>query len=196
MSRVNIYSYEDIRDRRLKQSVCVAATVKVLKFDKEKMTVNVQPLSKQLENGNYESQPPVLKVPVAVTRLGGFIYRPWIKENDVGVVVYLDHDMDATVTAGKETKPLTERNHATSDCFFVGGIVSGDYTVSGLPDEAHVIAKEDGSIYVAVTMDRVQIKNDSTLADFTADTIDMKTGTMNITASGNVNVRGAQINLN
>ena len=36
-----------------------------------KMTVNVQPLSKHLENGKYESQPPILKVPVALTHCGG-----------------------------------------------------------------------------------------------------------------------------
>jgi len=197
VASVNPYNYEETRDRKRAESICVSATVKVLKFDKEKMTVNVQPLSKQLENGNYESQPPILKVPVGVTRIGGFILRPWIKVGDVGFVVYLDHDMDSTVTGGKEAEPLTERNHATSDAIFIGGIVSGDYTVKGLPDEAHVLAKEDGVIYVAVTNEKVIIKNtDVTVAEFTADTIDMKTGTVNITASDSVNVKGAQINLN
>ncbi len=196
MPGVNQYNYEEIHDRKLAESICVAATVKVLKFDKAKMTVNVQPLSKHLENGNYESPPPILQIPVGATRIGGFLFRPWIKEGDVGVVVYLDHDMDSTVTGGKEAKPLTERNHSTTDAIFIGGIVSGSYTVQGLPDEAHVIAKEDGAIYVAVTKDRVSIKNGGTTADFTADRIDMKTTTVNITASGSVNVKGAQINLN
>lgn len=196
MASINPYNYEEIHDRKLAESICVSATVKVLKFDNDKMTVSVQPLSKHLENGNYETPPPILQVPVGATRLGGFIFRPWIKEGDVGVVVYLDHDMDATVTGGKEAKPLTERNHSTSDAVFIGGIVSGDYTVKGLPDEAHVIAKEDGTIYAAVTMDKVTIKNEGTTADFTADSIDMKTTTVNITASGNVNIKGAQINLN
>ena len=147
MSSANLYNYEEIRDRKLAESICVAATVSVLKFDKDKMTVNVQPLSKQLENGKYETPPPILQIPVAVTRIGGFILRPWIEAGDVGVVVYLDHDMDATVTGGKEAKPLTERNHATTDAVFIGGIVSGDYVVKGLPDKAHVIAREDGEIY-------------------------------------------------
>lgn len=196
MSSVNQYNYEEIHDRKLAESICVAATAKVLKFDKAKMTVNVQPLSKHLENGNYESPPPILQVPVGVTRTGGFIFRPWIKEGDVGVVVYLDHDMDSTVTGGKEATPLTERSHSTTDAIFIGGIVSGGYAVKGLPDEAHAIAKEDGTIYVAVTTDKVAIKNGGTTADFTADSIDMKTATVNITASGSVNVKGSQINLN
>lgn len=193
MSSANAYNYEEIHDRKLAESICVAATVGVLKFDKAKMTVNVQPLSKQLENGKYETPPPILQIPVAVTCAGGFILRPWIKEGDVGVVVYLDHDMDATVTAGREAQPLTERNHATTDAVFIGGIVSGDYTVPGsIPDEAHVIAKEDGTIYVAVTKDQVKIKNEDTTADFNADSIDMKTTTVNITAP-TVNIDGKVI---
>lgn len=182
MSSVNAYNYEDIHDRKLAESICVSATVKVLKFDKSKMTVNVQPLSKHLENGNYETPPPILQIPVAATRIGGFIFRPWIKEGDVGVVVYLDHDMDATVTGGKEAEPLTERNHATTDAVFIGGIVAGDYTVQGLPDEAHVIAKEDGTIYIAVTQDKAEIKNKGTTAEFKPDSIDIKATTVNITA--------------
>lgn len=78
------------------------------------MTVDVQPLSKHLQNGKYESQPPILSIPVACTRSGGFIIRPWIKAGDVGVVLYLDHDMDSTVSGAKEAQPLTERNHATN----------------------------------------------------------------------------------
>lgn len=198
MASVNQYNYEEIHDRRLSESICVAATVQVLKFDKEKMTVNVQPLSKHLENGNYETQPPILQVPVAATRLGGFIFRTWVKEGDVGVVVYLDHDMDSTVTGGKEAKPLTERNHATSDAVFIGGIVSGSYTVKDLPDEAHVIAKEDGTIYVAVTQEKVIVKNtDTTIAEFKADSIDMKSVNMNITLEGDMKVTtGGKIFLN
>ena len=160
------------------------------------MTVIVQPLSKHLENGSYEMPPPVLRVPVVATHIGGFVFRPWIKEGDVGVVVYLDHDMDSTVTGGREARPLTERNHSTSDAVFIGGIVSGDYTVKNLPDEAHVIANEDGTIYVAVTKNKVMIKNGSTTAEFTASSIDMKTTTVNITADGNVNIKGANIYLN
>jgi len=197
VSSVNLYNYEEIRDRKLAESICVAATASVLKFDKAKMTVNVQPLSKQLENGKYETPPPILRIPVAVTRIGGFILRPWIKEGDVGVVVYLDHDMDATVTAGREAKPLTERNHATTDAVFIGGIVSGDYTVPGIPDEAHVIAKEDGTIYVAVTNDQVKIKNKDTTADFNATSIEMKSTDMNITLAGKMVVTtGDKIYLN
>ena len=133
MPNVKPYNYQQIHDRRLAESICVAAVVSVTAFDPAKMTVDVQPLSKHLQNGKYES---------------------------VGVVLYLDHDMDSTVSGGKEAQPLTERNHATTDAVFIGGIVAGSYTVQGLPSEALVLAADDGSVYVAVTKGGVQIKGD------------------------------------
>ncbi len=196
MPDINSYNYEQTHDRRLASSICVAATVQVIAFDPEKMTVNVQPMSKSLQNGKYESQPPILRVPVVCMRCGGFIIRPWIKVGDTGLVVYLDHDMDSTVTSGKEATPLTERNHATSDAVFVGAIVSGGYKVQGLPNESHAMAKDDGSIFVAVTSDKVLIKNQNTTAEFSADKIDMKTTDVAINASGIVTIKGAVVNIN
>lgn len=196
MPDINSYNYEQTHDRRLSESICVAAIVQVTAFDPEKMTVNVQPMSKSLQNGKYESQPPILRVPVMCMRCGGFILRPWIKTGDTGLVVYLDHDMDSTVTGGKEAKPLTERNHATSDAVFVGGIIAGSYKVQGLPDESHVMAKDDGSIFVAVTPDKVLIKNQGTTAEFTADKIEMNTTDVTINASGTVTIKGAVVNIN
>ena len=197
MPDLDSFKMQRIHDLKLKESLCVAAVVQVLKFDPEKMTVNVQPLSKQLENGKYESLPPILCVPVSVTHSGGFLFRPWFKPGDTGVVVYLDHDMDATVTGGKEAKPLTERNHATTDAIFVGALVAGSYTVKGLPDESICIATEDGKIYVAVTKDKVIVKNEDTTAEFTATSIDMKSTDMTITLDGKMVVTtGDKVYLN
>ena len=159
MPNVKPYNYQQIHDRRLAESICVAAVVSVTAFDPAKMTVDVQPLSKHLQNGKYESQPPILSIPVACTRSGGFIIRPWIKAGDVGVVVYLDHDMDSTVSGGKEAQPLTERNHATTDAVFIGGIVAGSYTVQGLPSESLVLAADDGSVYVGGTTKAGRVAN-------------------------------------
>lgn len=196
MADVNDYNYQQVHDKKLAESICVAATVKVMAFDPTKMTVDVQPLSKHLENGKYETQPPILGVPIACTRCGGFVFRPWLKAGDTGVVVYLDHDMDSTVSGGKEAVPITERNHATTDAIFVGAIVSGGFVAEGLPAESIVLATEDGGIYVAVTGDKVQIKNGGTIANFTDNKIDMKTQDVTITASGAITINGATVNIN
>lgn len=185
MPDVNAFNYQRIHDQKLAESICVAAVVQVMSFDPAKMTVNVQPLSKHLENGKYESQPPILRIPVACTRSGGFITRPWIKAGDTGVVLYLDHDMDSTVTGGKEAIPLTERNHATTDAVFVGGIVSGNFSVSGVPSESLALATEDGSVYIAVSKSGIAIKGDVTVDGSISAKKDMKADG-GITATGDI----------
>lgn len=157
MPSINSYNYQQIHDRKLSEAICVAAIVSVISFDASKMTVDVQPLSKSLQNGKYETQPPILNIPVACTRSGGFIFRPWIKPNDVGVVLYLDHDLDSTVTGGKEAKPLTERVHATTDAIFIGGIISGSYVANGIPNNSIALSAEDGSKYIAITEGNIRI---------------------------------------
>lgn len=98
-----------------------------------------------------------------------------------------------------------------------------------LPENAMVLTRDDGQIYAAVSDSKVSVKNtDTTGADFTDNTVDLWTETVNIrtqkdinvtvggsvnvtvadnvsatvggqtdhTSGGNVNVQGANINLN
>lgn len=180
MKNVDPYKYQQQQDKKNKEAINVAALVKVTGFDPDKMTVDVQPLSKHLENGNYQNQPPVLGVPVAATKSGGFIVRPWIQVGDIGLVVYIDHDIDKVVSEGKEVEPNTERNHSTSDAVFVGGIVTGNAPVSGLPGDAVVIASDDGATVLEVSKGAIKL---------TAPSVE-------ITASGNITMSAAAINLN
>lgn len=143
----------------------VAAIVRVEAFDPGKMTVDVQPLSKHLEQGKYQSHPPVLSVPVAVTRCHDFVLRPWFEKDDVGLVVYLDHDIDKVTRDGQESDPNTERNHSETDAVFIGGIVLGEKDIAklaqnGCPDEALALGAVDGKQWIAVTKDKIQSQAD------------------------------------
>ncbi len=190
---VDPYKYQQQQDKQAKASVNVSAIVRVTGFDPEKMTVDVQPVSKHLEDGNYQSQPPVLGVPVAATKSGGFIFRPWIKTGDIGLVVYVDHDIDKAVSDGKESEPNTERNHSTSDAVFIGGIVTGDAPVSGIPDNAAVIATDDGSVFIAVTTGGIKIKGQVEVeGDVTANGISLESHVHGGVTSGGSNTSPPQ----
>ena len=107
-------------------------------------------------------------------------------------MLYLDHDMDSTVSGGKEAIPLTERNHATSDAVFVGALVAGSYEdpIDKLPEKSIALATEDGIIFAAVTKDKIIIKNtDTTEAEFFAEKINLKTKDLKIDASGTIEVK-------
>ena len=152
-------------NKQLAASIHVAAVVQVKSFDKDKMTVDVQPLSKRLEQGEYQSNPPVMAVPIAVTRCNNWVVRPWFKEGDVGLLVYLDHDIDKVVDDGKESDPNTERNHSDSDAIFVGGIVRGQKDISdlasnGCPDESLALGSVDGKHWIAICEDKIQSQAD------------------------------------
>lgn len=140
------------------QNVRVGGLCRVETFDPTLMLVDVQPLSKALDAGEYRTRPQVLKVPVALIRGDGFVLRPWYKAGDVGVLVYMDHDIDRIMDSGQECEPNTERNHGEEDAVFVGAFVPANNPVKGLPDDALVMGRDDGSLYVAIKKDHIEIK--------------------------------------
>lgn len=153
----------DLEQRRRKEqakNIQVGSLCRVEKFDAQAMTVDVQPLSKALDAGVYRSRPPINHVPVALIRGGGFVLRPWYKAGDVGVLVYMDHDIDRIMDSGQECEPNTERNHAEEDAVFIGAFVPSNNPVSGLPSESLVMATEGGGLYVAVKKSIIEIKGD------------------------------------
>lgn len=179
--------YDSFR-RSMANNLHVAALVQVTKFDSVKMQVDVQPLSKWLTNGKYQSSPPILGIPVAPTVGGGFVLRPFYQTGDVGIVVFLDHDMDRALTEGGECEPNTERNHSLDDAVFVGGLTPGTKNIGEIP-EGLAIAKQDGSIYFDITNDKILAKGN---CRWEGD-IEIKgnvTITGDITQTGNANLSG------
>ena len=147
MSRES-YNVDNREQKSLLEGVRVSALCKVTKFDASTMTVDVQPLSKALDGGVYRTPPPVLGVPVAMIRGGGFFLRPWYKSGDVGVIVYADHDIDRIAEAGQE------------DGIFVGAFIPKSNPISGVPDDTLVMSTEGGSVYIALHHDHIEIKGD------------------------------------
>ena len=164
------YEYQQAQENAISAAIHVAAIVRVISFNPAKMTVNVQPVT-QL-NGSTGSQ--ILGVPVAGTRGGGFIFRPVFRTGDIGVVLYLDHDMDEAMARGGDAVPNTERRHSDNDAVFLGGVISGGWSSSGLP-EGIVLATEDGGIHLAVTSSGIKVKGTITVdGDVIADGISLK----------------------
>mgnify|MGYP000010172341 FL=1 len=158
--RQDYYDLKNQENKKLAAGVHVGALCRVEKFDPVAMTVDVQPLSKALDAAVYRTQPPVLGVPVALIRGAGFVVRPWYAAGDVGVILYIDHDIDRIVASGEESQPNTERNHSGDDAVFVGAFVPATKPVTGLPDEALVMGTDTGSLYIAIKKDVIEIKGD------------------------------------
>ena len=156
----DFFNLQNEENKKLARGVHVGALCRVEKFDPVKMTVDVQPLSTALDAAVYRTQPPVLGVPVALIRGAGFVLRPWYQAGDVGVLLYIDHDIDRIVASGEESQPNTERNHSGDDAAFVGAFIPATNPVKGLPDEALVMGTDSGSLYIAIKKDVIEIKGD------------------------------------
>ena len=160
MSDVTQRKYQNAQDKENREAVLVAVIARVDSYNPTKMTVDVTPLSMHLENGKYQSQPPILGVPCSTFSGGGFIVRPFYKKGDIGYVTFCDHDIDRVLMGGKECEPNTERNHSNSDALGFIGIRPFNLPVTGLPEGAFVIAAEGGTPCLAVTKDNVRVIGD------------------------------------
>lgn len=147
------HSYEQAQNKALAASIHVGALVRVISFDSANMTVSVRPV---VQTGDTTGSQ-ILGVPVAGTRGGGFVFRPYYKPGDLGVVLYLDHDMDEVMATGGDAVSNTERNHSDNDAVFIGGIVAGGWAAPDMP-EGIILSTEDGSTFIAVTSSGIQVK--------------------------------------
>ena len=157
MSRTE-HAVENQERQELLDDIHVGALCRVEAFDPEHMTVDLQPLSKTLSGGTYRTPPPILRVPVALIRGGGLVLRPWYSEGDVGVVVYMDHDIDAITEDGRECQPNTERSHSQEDAVFIGAFSPSSKPMPDLPEGALAMGTLDGSVYLAVSKSGISIK--------------------------------------
>lgn len=105
----------------------------------ESLTVDVKPLVKREIGGTYVPSPPILDVKIAYvpqqvsvqvivdgkTGTGTGTITPDIRAGDIGVVVYLDRDSDASQLSGEESEPNSTRLHSGDDAIFVGVFFPG-----------------------------------------------------------------------
>lgn len=171
----------------VKQSVKVSDLVQVTKFDPERLTVDVQPLVKADIDASYESQRPIVNVPVMCLTFGRFTVRPWYEPGEIGVILYNDSDTDNALSGGSETEPNTPRNHAPEDGKFIGGIKADSMPLpAGIPDEALVLCNQAGDVFFAIMDAEIKSKGEwNHEGDVNIEG--------NVTVKGNVTVTGGDV---
>lgn len=179
------FRYEERQKQENAAAIHVAQIVKVTAYDADKQMVDVQPLVKRLENGTYQSQPPVLGVPVICDLCAKYGKKVEYKEGDVGLIVFCDADIDNAVSSGSEGEPNTERNHSATDAVFIGGVRAGS-AQDALPD-GYAMGTKDGSIYLVIKDTGLEILGDTKVEGDITITGNVKiTGDVKITGSANV----------
>ncbi|MDR1262607.1 MAG: hypothetical protein LBK46_03835 [Oscillospiraceae bacterium] len=204
MRNDNSYRYEQAHDATLRESMSGGALVKVIKFNDEDGTVDVQPIAKRNVNGVYEDRPPILHVPISNPSGTGFTCRQQFKKGDVGSMLFFDHDMDNPYAAGDKAQPNTPRVHQGGDGVFMGSVPAGGKPHSLLPpgtygfgvdDSNYLVIYPDGHIEI-ISEQPVTVKSDLDVIVEAGTAASVKAGVSasveapEITLTGNVTIDG------
>lgn len=128
---------------------------RVVSFDPVMQTAVVEAMVHQvLSDGGAAALPPLLDVPVAFPRAGGFVITFPVKPGDEGLVSLSDRCIDGWWQSGKAGPPLTYRMHDLSDAFFAPGICSLPNVVPDFKMDALVVRSLAGDAYVKLGEDR------------------------------------------
>lgn len=164
MNKSKSYALEQAKIKGMKKSICVAELVQVVAFYPDDMTVDVIPMVKEKQEDSYIERSPLLKIPVLLLGSLDIPVKPWYREGDVGLVVYLDQDSDNVLESGGISEPLTKGYHTGEHGIFIGTILSGGNMLEmpGQPGEKAVSAGMLGH-YIAVTEKEISIQTSKTV---------------------------------
>lgn len=126
----------------------VALPAEVLKYDKDKQTVDVQPqLKKKYNDGKTAERPAIYNVPVVFPRAGkAFIAMPIKKGHNV-LLIFIDRSMDKWKTNGGKVDPDDTRKHHATDAVAIPGLYPFSDPV-GIHNDDDIIVKNEGGNFV------------------------------------------------
>ena len=202
-----IHRYFDQYDFNLR---CAAPGI-IKKFDKDKQTVSVQLVIKDIisldtKNGREVKsiQIPLLKdVPIVIPRAGGFSITLPIKEDDECLVIFADSHIDAWWQNGDIQEPMSARRHDLSDGFAILGTWSQPNVIDTYNVDDLEIRNEDGKTKIQVKDDTVKIVvnedtfitvKDKEITITSSSKIDIKsTGAMNIESESTMDIKSTGV---
>lgn len=148
---------------------------RVEKYDVAKMKAELTPMLRvEGVEGELEELHLLIEVPVMLLKAGPFVIRPPYKQGDIVVVVFADGDIENILLSGDVSNPNSKRRHSLDDAIVIGGLMPFTEDLPSGNSNDLVIGKDD----------------------FSSSIIFKENGDIDITASGNINIKGQRINLN
>lgn len=150
----------------------------ILSFDPSEQTVSVQLALREQRVDNEGNKtwieiPQLVDVPVVFPRAGGYVLTMPIQEGDECLVIFGDMCMDAWWQSGGVQNQIDCRRHDLSDGFAILGPWSQPQVIPNYSTSTAQFRTVDGSSYVELAGSNI-----------------------NIVASGNINIKGATVNIN
>jgi hypothetical protein len=125
---------------------------KIVSFDPSDQTAEVQIMHVPVVQGKELPIPNLKKVPVAISRGGGFAVTYPIKAGDEGFIRVAGRNLDEWNEGGQQTKAANSRMHDLSDSIFEpGGMVSKPNRLANYNPNATEVRTADGQFKIAMT---------------------------------------------
>lgn len=147
--------------QRQRVDIHTALPGRVVSFNPDQNTVQVEPMINQvLDNGEESELPVLVDVPVQFPRGGGFVLTFPMAPGDEGLIVFGERCIDGWFVSGNKSKPLDYRLHDYSDAFFIPGVSSIPNAVPDIAMDGVSMRTIDNNTYVKVTNGKIFIKGD------------------------------------
>ena len=135
----------DTVSNNIKYELKVAVPGKVIKFNKDTYTIDVQPLIKINTNKGFIDCPIIKNVPIIITNTKTFmIYAP-LEVDDIVQLLINDQDIDSVLTNKDATIPESARLHSFEDCVAIPGYVTTQTNITDADDNFRIINKAQNS---------------------------------------------------
>jgi hypothetical protein len=175
--------------RKFLQATDDMLPAKVVSYDRDSNRAVLQPMVAMLTTeGATVSRAQVQGVPVLRIGGGGHVLAFNLKEGDFGWIKANDRDISLFAQSFSATAPNTTRFHSFEDALFIPDAMK-DVVIKGEDDENAVFQTIDGKYRIALWDDRIKITADNT-------TVELKTGTAEITAPLTMTINAPNILLN
>lgn len=147
--RAEVYGQAALSERA---DIHTMLPAKVVSFDPSDQTAEIQVMHVPIVQGKELPIPNLKKVPVAISRAGGFAVTYPIKVGDEGWIRVAGRNLDEWNENGEQTKAANSRMHDLSDSIFEpGGMVSKPSRLGGYNSDAAEIRTADGQYKIAMT---------------------------------------------
>ena len=141
------------------KQIHTALPAKVVDFNPQHQTVTLAvQITQLLVDGGTVQIPPLVDVPVAFPRGGGYAVTFPRNAGDEGIVIFSERCIDGWWQSGRASEPMDYRQHDLSDGMFYPSICSVPNAIKDFYTGGLSMQSLDGSTFIRVTNDTIHIK--------------------------------------
>lgn len=145
------------------KQIHTALPAKVVDFNPQHQTVTLAvQITQLLVEGGAVPIPPLVDVPVAFPRGGGFAVTFPLNAGDEGIVIFAERCIDGWWQSGRASEPLDYRQHDLSDGMFYPSICSVPNAIAHFFTGGLSMQSLDGSTYIRIENGSIKIKGNIT----------------------------------